>query len=137
MARKRPANKITATAKSAAGQVAPAALVEDLRALIRQAREGVARAANAALALLYWEVGHRIRADILKEKRAGYGEQIVPTLSAKLMTEFGNGFSQPNLSRMTRFAEAFPDHQVVATIGLEPLCGNHPAQGPAPAGLLR
>jgi hypothetical protein len=33
-----------------------------------------------------------------------------------LAVEFGDGFSVPNLSRMMRFAEVFPDRQVVATL---------------------
>ena len=71
----------------------PAALLDDLRTLIEQARAGVAQAVNAVLVVLYWQVGQRIRREILKERRATYGEQIVPTLSAQLVTEFGDGFS--------------------------------------------
>jgi hypothetical protein len=91
-------------------------LLEDLRSLIRQAREGVAQAVNSALVLLYWEVGQRIRTHILHEQRADYGEQIVPTLSAQLRVDFGDGFSARNLFRMIRFAEVFPDRQVVAAL---------------------
>src|SRR5436190_7212112 len=96
--------------------VAPDRLLDDIRALIREAREATARAVNAALVLLYWEVGQRIRTEILKEKRAGYGDEIISTLSNKLTAEFGNGFSQPNLSRMTRFAEVFSDRDLVMTL---------------------
>ncbi len=56
-------------------------LFQDLRSLIIEARQDVARRVNSALVLLYWRVGQRIRQDILKEKRADYGEQIVATLS--------------------------------------------------------
>jgi len=49
----------------------------------------VARQVNSALAVLYWRVGKRIRQDILKEKRAEYGEEIVATLSTQLVKEFG------------------------------------------------
>jgi hypothetical protein len=60
--------------------------------LTQQAREGVTRAVDSSLTTLYWHVGQRIRQDILKEKRAGYGEQIVSALSAQLEAEFGRGF---------------------------------------------
>jgi hypothetical protein len=30
--------------------------------------------------------------------------------------EFGNGYSRPNLFRMIRFAEVFPDEQIVSTL---------------------
>jgi predicted nuclease of restriction endonuclease-like (RecB) superfamily len=95
---------------------APDRLLHDLRSLIRQTREGVAQAVNSALVLLYWQIGQRIRTEILKEKRADYGEQIVPTLSAQLVPDFGRGLSARNLFRMIRIAEVFPDRDVVATL---------------------
>jgi predicted nuclease of restriction endonuclease-like (RecB) superfamily len=94
----------------------PGPLLDDLRALIRQAREGAAQAVNSALVLLYWQVGHRIRTEILREQRAAYGEQIVLTLSAQLIPEYGDGFGARNLFRMVRFAEAFPDREIVAAL---------------------
>ncbi len=39
---------------------------------------------DAGLAILYWNVGRRIRLDILKEKRADYGERIVSALQRQL-----------------------------------------------------
>jgi predicted nuclease of restriction endonuclease-like (RecB) superfamily len=97
----------------------PSALVTDLRELILSARQTVARGVNTTLVLLYWKVGQRIRQDILKEKRAEYGQEIFSTLSGKLVAEFGRGFSQQNLFRMADFAEAFPDEKIVATLSKE------------------
>ncbi len=94
----------------------PTDLLTDVRTLIEQARDATARAVNSALVLLYWQVGTRIRKDILKEQRAEYGEQIVPTLSAQLAPEYGDGFSKRNLFRMIQLAERFPDGQIVATL---------------------
>jgi predicted nuclease of restriction endonuclease-like (RecB) superfamily len=71
---------------------------------------------NAALVLLYWGIGDRIRRDILKEKRAEYGEEIVPVLAKQLIAEYGQGYSRPNLFRMVRFAEVFPDSEIVSTL---------------------
>ncbi len=62
-------------------------LFQDLRTLIIEARENVARQVNSALTVLYWRVGKRIRQDILREKRAEYGEEILSTLSRKLVAE--------------------------------------------------
>jgi predicted nuclease of restriction endonuclease-like (RecB) superfamily len=95
---------------------APGKLVDDIRSLIRRTREGVARAVNSALALLYWQVGRRIHVEILKEKRAEYGQEILPTLSAKLTPEYGNGFGARNLARMVRFAEVFPKEEIVLAL---------------------
>jgi hypothetical protein len=91
-------------------------LIGDIRSLIETARHNVAVTINAGLTILYWQIGNRIRQDILKEKRARYGEEILPTLSAKLVPEFGNGFGIRNLSRMIRFAEIFPEGKIVVTL---------------------
>jgi DUF1016 N-terminal domain len=91
-------------------------LLNDLRTLIVDARQDVARFVNSALVMLYWKVGHRIQKDVLKERRAEYGEQILPTLSAKLVAEFGPGFNEKSLRRMVQFAEVFPEERIVATL---------------------
>jgi predicted nuclease of restriction endonuclease-like (RecB) superfamily len=97
----------------------PEELISDLRLLIQHSREVVAQSVNTALVLLYWQVGHRIHADILRQERAAYGEEIVATLSAQLETEFGRGFGRRNLFRMVRFAEVFPDPQIVSTLSAQ------------------
>ena len=61
------------------------ALLADVQDLILHAREGVARAVDSGLTTLHWHVGRRIRQDILKEKRAEYGRQIVSALGRQLM----------------------------------------------------
>ena len=97
----------------------PTALLADLRELILQARESVARAVDSGLTTLYWHVGRRIRQDILNEKRAEYGEQIVSALGTQLTTEFGRGFSRRNLFNMVRFAEVFPDPRIVQPLAAQ------------------
>jgi predicted nuclease of restriction endonuclease-like (RecB) superfamily len=93
---------------------APAApLLADVSELILTAREAVARTVNTGLTFLYWEIGTRIRRDILQEKRAEYGEQIVHALSAQLEAEFGPGFTKRNLFNMMRFAETFSEREIV------------------------
>jgi hypothetical protein len=99
--------------------ITPKALVKDLWDLIEEARQDVARQVNSALVLLYWRVGKRIRQDILKEKRAEYGEQIVSAVSRELAAEFGQGFSEKNLWHMIRFAEVFPDEEIVSALQRE------------------
>ena len=54
--------------------------------------------------------------DILAEKRADYGEQVVRVLSARLESEFGRGFGEKNLRRMVQFAEIYPDREIVAAL---------------------
>lgn len=102
----------------AAGGAAPA-LLDDVRQLINQARAHVASAANSVLTVLYWQVGQKIASNLLTDGRAAYGQEILPTLSAKLVPAYGKGFSERNLARMVSFAEAFPDAQMVATLSRE------------------
>ena len=54
--------------------------------------------------------------DVLKSKRAGYGEQIVAALGRQLQRDFGRGFGQRNLFRMMQFAEVFPDINIVSAL---------------------
>ena len=60
-------------------------IIGDIRSLIETARHNVAVTVNAGLTILYWQIGDRIRQDILREKRAEYGEEIISTLSIQLV----------------------------------------------------
>ena len=99
--------------KSSAIIKSPAPLLADIRELILTTRERVAQTVNAGLVVLYWQIGRRIHQDILKQKRAEYGAEILPTLSAKLLPEFGRGFSERNLANMVHCAEVFPDPKIL------------------------
>jgi predicted nuclease of restriction endonuclease-like (RecB) superfamily len=94
----------------------PKALLADLRGLIDAGRAQVAQVVNAGLTLLYWAVGDRLRREILQEKRAEYGQEILPTLSAKLVPAYGEGYGVRNLARMIKLAETFPDREIVSTL---------------------
>lgn len=66
--------------------------------------------------MTYWRIGDRIRREILKEKWAEYGEQIVSSLGRKLEAEFGRGFSEKTLRHTLQFAEVFPDFEIVSAL---------------------
>lgn len=91
-------------------------LLAEVRELILTTRQSVSQGVNSALVLLYWNIGQRIRTDILKEKRAEYGKQIVAALARQLMAEFGAGYGEKNLRRMVQFAEAFANSGIVAAL---------------------
>lgn len=110
--RKRPARKPALPAVASK----LGALAADIRQLIEGARQQVAQAVNAGLTTLYWQIGTRIRQDILKNKRAEYGAEIVATLGRQLETESGRGFGEKNLRRMVQFAETFPDAEIVVAL---------------------
>jgi len=103
--------------KPAPSTAVPAtAVLEEVRVLILDARQQTARMVNAGLTLLYWQVGDRIRREILQERRAEYGAEIVSALGRQLEQEFGRGFSTKSLHHMIRFAEAFPSGEIVSAL---------------------
>jgi predicted nuclease of restriction endonuclease-like (RecB) superfamily len=91
-------------------------ILADIRTLIDAGRAGVAQAVNAGMVLLYWSVGDRIRREILGERRARYGEEVIDTLSRQLTAEYGRGFGRTNLFNMVLFAEMFPDQPIVQAL---------------------
>ena len=97
----------------------PVSLVSDLRELIQSARQTVAQAVDSALTTLYWQIGQRVRRDILMQKRADYGAEIVSAVGRQLAAEFGRGFDEKSLRHMIRFAEAFPDEKIVSALRRE------------------
>lgn len=96
-----------------------AGLVADVRSMIEQTREGVARTVNAEMTLLYWRIGKRIQTEILGNERAEYGKEIVATLSQELTRDFGRGFGRRNLFHMIRFAEVFPEVEIVHSLSAQ------------------
>jgi hypothetical protein len=52
---------------------------------------GAARAVNASLVTLYWNVGRRVGDELIGDSRAAYGERIVATLSRELGDRFDEG----------------------------------------------
>jgi predicted nuclease of restriction endonuclease-like (RecB) superfamily len=94
-------------------------LFADVRELVSAARQRVARAVNAELAQLYWQIGNRMNAELLKGKRAEYGKQVIVELSAQLTGEFGKGWSVRQLHYCLRVAEVFPDAAILHTVCAE------------------
>jgi Uncharacterized conserved protein len=97
-------------------QILSSDLLDELRALIEQSRSRVARTINAELVMLNWQIGTRIRQEILREQRAEYGQQVIEHVALKLGQDYGRAFERSALFRMVQFAETFPDRQIVATL---------------------
>jgi predicted nuclease of restriction endonuclease-like (RecB) superfamily len=107
---------IDRTGEAPVPAILPEGLLPEIREMILASRERVSRQVDSGLATLYWSLGRRIRQDILLEKRAGYGEAIVSAVGRQLEAEFGRGFGKRNLFRMIRFAEVFPDFNIVSAL---------------------
>jgi predicted nuclease of restriction endonuclease-like (RecB) superfamily len=84
--------------------------VEEIRRLIAAARRSVARGVDLVQVHTNFEIGRRIVEEEQRgRERAAYGEEIVRTLSQRLMAEFGKGFSYSNLKSMRQFYLGFQD----------------------------
>lgn len=83
------------------------ALLEDLKARIRSARQKAALSVNRELILLHWELGRRI---LESQSQEGWGAKVIDRLAADLQREFPDtkGFSPRNLKYMRALAEAWP-----------------------------
>ena len=68
--------------------------------------------ANAAMVLLYWDIGQEILA---RQKKEGWGAKVIDRLSHDLKKTFPDmtGLSPRNLKYMRTFAEAWPDRLIV------------------------
>lgn len=82
-------------------------LLDNIIARIESAKSHVASYTNAALVMLYWNIGSLINNEILGGTRAEYGEQILSHLAKELSSLYGNGFDRPNLSRMVKFSKLY------------------------------
>lgn len=91
-------------------------LVSDIKKIIEDGRNYVAQAINTGLTTTYWHIGKRINCEVLNNKRAEYGKQIVASLAQQLTIEYGKGWSIKQLQHCLRFAEAFPDIQIVSAL---------------------
>lgn len=96
-----------------------AALLGDLRELIRSARGRIATVANSTTTLLYWHLGHRLLAESLQDERAAYGKRILATVSRELSAEFGQAFSLRSLYRAIQFCQGFPSQEIVSTLSTQ------------------
>jgi predicted nuclease of restriction endonuclease-like (RecB) superfamily len=85
-------------------------LLNDVRAILQEARGKAYTAVNAAMVDAYWRIGRRI---VEEEQggaaRAEYGSQLIRHLARALGEEFGQGMSVANLRNFRQFYLTFPD----------------------------
>ena len=85
-------------------------LYKSVRKILAEAREHVYTVANTAMVEAYWNVGREIVEKQGGANRAKYGDGLIKALSSRLMVEFGEGFTVPNLRNMRQFFLVFPNH---------------------------
>lgn len=84
--------------------------------MISTTRKGVFQAVNTAHVMLNWNIGKKLRTEILKNEKAEYGKLVITTLSKNLSQRYGNGYSRAALFRMIQFYDNFSDTEKVATL---------------------
>jgi predicted nuclease of restriction endonuclease-like (RecB) superfamily len=116
MKKKTAATKRTSVAKAKPDGLAP--LIAEVRNLIQSARRGVSSVIDTFQVMTNFEIGRRIVEHEQKgEKRAGYGKELLKSLSARLTEEFGRGYSEDNLTLMRKFYLVFTDRfQISETV---------------------
>jgi predicted nuclease of restriction endonuclease-like (RecB) superfamily len=89
-----------------------ASVLSEVKECIGQTRLRTVLAANAAMTLMYWDIGQVI---LKQQDEQGWGAKIVDRLSADLREEFPEmrGLSPRNLKYMRAFAAAWPDRAIV------------------------
>lgn len=90
-------------------------MVGEIRDILDNARQNVAREVNNELILSYWKIGEIIvRYEQNDSIRAEYGEQTLKQLAKSLTAEFGKGFSRANLYNMRLFYQTYSKIQTVS-----------------------
>jgi hypothetical protein len=87
------------------------ALFNDISLLIERGKNSILAHANRTSVSLFWHIGKRIYDEILENRRADYGKQIVSRLATQLTAVFGRSFEARNLRRMMQFNEQFSDFE--------------------------
>ncbi len=91
-------------------------LFKDVQHIIEDGRNNVAVAINVGLTTTYWNIGKRINEDILQNKRAEYGKEVIASLSKQLTKDNGSGWSVKQLQHCIHFVDVFPDFQIVSAL---------------------
>lgn len=79
-------------------------LLQQVQAVLREARQRAQRSVNRAMVEAYWRVGRLIvEHEQAGQARATYGERVLEQLAARLKGEFGTGFSAANLRNFRQF----------------------------------
>ena len=84
-------------------------LYQDACTIIEQAQSAAYRAVNETLIKRNWLLGMRIQHEVLKDKRAEYGEQVVKNLAKRLTEKYGEGFKLANLYHFIAFYNYHPN----------------------------
>lgn len=139
---KKPSSKPTPPTPPSAVVISDSTLFTRVLAILEGARAGVVLSINGHMILAYWQVGREIVEEHQRgEGRAGYGEAVMRSLSARLTEHYREGYSKRNLEYMRAFYLAYPDRrpeivQVIAQSGIQQVAGTELATAASSCGFL-
>ena len=87
-------------------------LFNDVCQIIDGTRTRIATTVNAEVCFLHWNIGKRIKEDVLYNQRAEYGKEIVKNLAVLLTEKYGKGWGYEKLKHCVRSAYTFTEDEI-------------------------
>ena len=89
--------------------------IEEIKSEIQKQRISVVLNANTSMICLYWNIGRGI---LKKQEEEGWGAKIIDRMAKDLKDAFPemSGFSPRNIKYMRKFAESWPDFEIVQRV---------------------
>lgn len=89
--------------------------IEEIKKEIQNQRISVVLNANSSMLCLYWDIGKAI---LQKQKEEGWGAKVIDRMAKDLKDAFPDmsGFSPRNIKYMRKFAECWPDFEIVQRV---------------------
>ena len=89
--------------------------IEEVKSEIQKQRISVVLNANSSMICLYWNIGKSI---LKKQGEEGWGAKIIDRMAKDLKDAFPemSGFSPRNIKYMRKFAESWPDFEIVQRV---------------------
>ena len=86
--------------------------INEIKKILKNARQKAYTAVNSAMVEAYWKIGRRIvEEEQSGRERAEYGKEILKNLSKELTEEFGKGFGERNIRNIRQFYVLFSDYE--------------------------
>ncbi|MFV0555342.1 MAG: YhcG family protein [Mangrovibacterium sp.] len=91
-------------------------LFADVCHIVEDTRQRLATTVNAEICLMHWQIGMRIKDDVLYNQRAEYGKQVVKNLAKQMTLHFGKGWNDRKLFHCIRAAYTFSENEIVYAV---------------------
>jgi len=95
------------------------AFFNELTEIIVFGKKDIELSINRTITNVYWQIGNRINTEILNDKRAEYGKQIIKHVSEFLVANFGKGWGEKHIRHCLRIAETFEDKEIFYALSRE------------------